>query len=270
MQTSTEAGSSDLLLALLAAPPRARRRRRTAYVTNEKGNSITVIDLDKLEVVKTVKVGQRPRGIALSQGRAKLFVCLGDDDTIPILDTKTLKAVGDLPSGPDPEQLRLSPDGKLVFVANENDALLTAIDIATRKAISEFPVGVEPEGVAVSPDGAIVVNTSETTSMAHFIDWQTQEDRRQRARRLAAALCRVQAGRRGTLGLLGGRRRRSASSIRSSTPSRSKITFDVPGLPKEQIQPVGIRFSARRQARLRRARPRQSRRRHRCRDARRC
>src|SRR5579871_2252632 len=90
----------------------------TAYVTNEKGNSISVIDLDKLEVTHTVKVGQRPRGIALSKDDALMFVCLGDDDTIAVIDTKTLKEVGELPSGPDPEQLRLSPDGKLVFVAN--------------------------------------------------------------------------------------------------------------------------------------------------------
>ena len=45
-----------------------------------------------------------------------------------------------------------------------------------------------------------------------------------------------------------------------------RITFAVPGLVKEQIQPVGIRFSKRRQARLRRARPRQSRRGGRCGD----
>ena len=114
----------------------------TAYITNEKGNSISVIDLDKLEVTHTVKTGQRPRGIALSKDDALIFVCLGDDDTIAVIDTKTLKEVGEMPSGPDPEQLRVSPDGKLVFVANENDALLTAIDTATRKVVSEFPVGV--------------------------------------------------------------------------------------------------------------------------------
>ena len=140
------------ILASLGALP-APVQAATAYITNEKGNSISVIDLDKLEVTRTVKTGQRPRGIALTKDGAEMFVCLGDDDTIAVIDTKTLKEVGELPSGPDPEQLRLSPDGKLVFVANENDALLTAIDVATRKVVSEFPVGVEPEGVAVSPDG---------------------------------------------------------------------------------------------------------------------
>ena len=87
----------------------------TAYITNEKGNSISVIDLDKLEVIHTIKTGQRPRGIALSKDDSQMFVCLGDDDTIAVIDTKTLKEVGEMPSGPDPEQLRVSPDGKLLF-----------------------------------------------------------------------------------------------------------------------------------------------------------
>src|SRR3954447_20849744 len=98
-----------LALALAAAPARAA----TAYITNEKGNSITVVDLDKLAAVKTVEVGQRPRGIALSKDEKLIYVCLGDDDTIAILDAGTLERVGELPSGPDPEQIRLSPDGKL-------------------------------------------------------------------------------------------------------------------------------------------------------------
>ena len=39
----------------------------TVYVSNEKDNTVTVIDSDTLEVVETIKVGQRPRGITLSQ-----------------------------------------------------------------------------------------------------------------------------------------------------------------------------------------------------------
>ena len=154
-----------------------------------------------------------------------------------------MKEVGELPSGPDPEQLRVSPDGKLVFVANENDALLTAIDIATRKVVSEFPVGVEPEGVAVSPDGSIVVNTSETTSMAHLIDWRNKKivanilvDPRPRYAEYnkdgSELWVTSEVG--GTVSVI--------DPVKHVV--KQKITFEVPGLAKEQIQPVGIRFSA--------------------------
>ena len=34
-----------------------------AYITNEKDNTVSVLDIKKKKVVKTVEVGQRPRGI---------------------------------------------------------------------------------------------------------------------------------------------------------------------------------------------------------------
>src|SRR5437763_8436210 len=131
MQAQVSLAEGLALLLAVASPGVAN----TAYITNEKGNSVSVIDTDTMQVTRTVKVGQRPRGVALSKDDSLLFICAGDDDTIQILDTKSLKVVGDLPSGPDPEQLRISPDGATLFVANENDALLTAIDVASHKAV---------------------------------------------------------------------------------------------------------------------------------------
>jgi len=235
-----EKGKLALLALALAATGPALAG--AAYVTNEKGDSVSIIDTAKMQTTKTVAIGQRPRGLALSKDGAFLFVCLGDDDTIAILDTKSLRIVGALPSGPDPEQLRLSPDGATLFVANENDALLTAIDVASRKAIRETPVGVEPEGVAVSPDGKTVVVTSETTSMAHFIDWPGGESV---ANILVPSRPRFAEFKPDGAELwvsseVGGK-------ISVIDPVRKAVVqtfaFDVPGLRKEAIQPVGIRFT---------------------------
>ena len=43
----------------------------TIYVSNEKDHNISVIDGNSLEVIKTVKVGHRPRGIILSKDKKK-------------------------------------------------------------------------------------------------------------------------------------------------------------------------------------------------------
>src|SRR5271165_6419294 len=74
------------------------------YVSNEKGNSISVVDTDKMETVATIKTGQRPRGIEVTRDGKFVFVALGDDDSIQVFDTKTRNDAGELPSGPDPEQ----------------------------------------------------------------------------------------------------------------------------------------------------------------------
>src|SRR6202046_5447407 len=117
-----------------------------AFVSNEKGNSISVIDTDKMETVATIPTGQRPRGIAVSRDGKSVFVALGDDDTIQIFDTKTYQNLGELPSGPDPEQFALDPSGKRLYVANENDAMVTIIDVDKRLALGQISGGIEPEG----------------------------------------------------------------------------------------------------------------------------
>ena len=49
-------------LLLLTAPAYAE----TIFVSNEKDNTITVVDGKTLQVIKTIKVSRRPRGVVLS------------------------------------------------------------------------------------------------------------------------------------------------------------------------------------------------------------
>ena len=86
----------------------------TAYVSNEKGNTVTVIDTDKWSVTATIKVGQRPRGIEFTRDGKFVMVAVGDDDTIQLIDTKTQQIVDTLPSGPDPELFTQDAAGKKI------------------------------------------------------------------------------------------------------------------------------------------------------------
>src|SRR6266513_3624014 len=74
-----------------------------AYVSNEKSNTVSVIDTDKWAVTKTIKVGQRPRGIEFTRDGRFVMVAVGDDDTIQLIDATKQEVVDTLPSGPDPE-----------------------------------------------------------------------------------------------------------------------------------------------------------------------
>jgi len=141
----------------------------TIYVTNEKGNTVSVIDGTTLEVTKTIPVGERPRGLVMSKDYKTLYICASDSGEVEAIDLDTGN-VTPVVSTPDPERIDISPDGKFLFVSNEDDNLVSVIDIAGQKVTDQIPVGVEPEGMGVSPDGKLVVNTSETTNMAHFID----------------------------------------------------------------------------------------------------
>ncbi|MDQ0323294.1 PQQ-dependent catabolism-associated beta-propeller protein [Pararhizobium capsulatum DSM 1112] len=213
------------------------------YVSNEKDNTVTVVDSDTKEVVRTIEVGQRPRGITISHDGKFVYLCASDDDTIEIIDTATHAIVGSLPSGPDPELFVLSPDGTTLYVANEDDNLVTVIDLESKHVKAEVPVGVEPEGMGISPDGKSLVNTSETTNMAHFIDTATNEitdnvlvDSRPRFAEFKPDNSEIWVS-----AEIGG----TVTVIDNATREvKHKITFAIPGLRAEAIQPVGIRITA--------------------------
>ena len=186
---------------------RAEAGAYTAYVSNEKSNTVSVIDTNKWEVVKTIKVGQRPRGIAHTKDQKYVLVAVGDDDTIQIIDTGTNRVVGTCRRAQTPSCLSRT---------RRQDALRRQRGrqhrddhrYPERALVGEIQVGVEPEGMGISPDGKVLVNTSETTNMAHFIDTRDAQDRRQCSCRCAAAVRDLQAGRFGAVGVLGGRRNR--------------------------------------------------------------
>src|SRR3984957_17201380 len=174
---------------LLGAPLCAQAGR--AYVTNEDGESISVLDTDKAEVVATVNVGKRPRGLKLSHDGKELYVAVSglpkcpptvpdeecaklkrdvNADGIAVIDKTTAKLSKLLKSGSHPEQFDLSHDGKQLFIANEDSGTLTVVNISTGTIDKSVPVGKEPEGVRVTPDGRWIVVNSEQGNAIYVVD----------------------------------------------------------------------------------------------------
>ena len=83
----------------LAAPVTAGE----IWVTNEKDDTVSVIDTDTLEVIQTYPTGERPRGITFSKDFTRLYICASDSDSVQVMDPNTGEILRDLPSGEDPE-----------------------------------------------------------------------------------------------------------------------------------------------------------------------
>lgn len=217
----------------------------TVFVTLEKDNALAVVDPATGQLLRTVPVGQRPRGIAISPDHRQLYIAASDDDTIQILDTETLKVTGTLPSGEDPETFAINPDGDFMYVSNEDDSLVTVIDIAAKKAIKTIAVGVEPEGIAVSPDQRWVASASETTNMVHWIDRSTLQvedntlvDPRPRALSFTddSQQLWVTSEIAGTV---------TVFDVATRKPVKT-LKFQIPGVTADKIQPVGVVIDQRR------------------------
>ena len=175
-----------------------------------------------------------------------MFVCLGDDGLIAVVDTKTLKEVGELPSGPDPEQLRVSPVWEARFRRQPETTRFRPPSTLrpARWWQASFRLASSLKVSQSSPDGS--------DRRQHFRDDQhgpphrlaEQEGGGQHSgapvratpsttRMAPSCGCRPRSAERST-----------ASLTRSKHVVAHTITFEVPGLARELIQPVGIRFSA--------------------------
>jgi YVTN family beta-propeller protein len=168
-----------------------------------------VIDTDKWAVINTIKVGQRPRGIEFTRDGKFVLVAVGDDDKIEVIDAATQKVVDSLPSGPDPELFTQDAAGKTLYVANENDNTVTIIDLEKRVRVGDVQVGVEPEGMALSPDDARPRYAEFKRDMSEL--WVSSE--------IGGTVSIIDPGKRTVTG---------------------KINFNIPGLRREAIQPVGM------------------------------
>jgi len=131
----------------------------------------------------------------------------------------------------------------VLYIANENNAEVTVVDLLKNVILAQVPVGVEPEGMGLSPDGKILVATSETTNMAHFIDARTYKliDSVLVGKRPRVAVFNKSGTQVWVSAEIGG----DVSVINPTTHKIiKKIHFNIPGLTKEEIQPVGIRLTS--------------------------
>jgi YVTN family beta-propeller protein len=162
------------------------------FVSNEIGGTVSVIDIATRQVVHTIAVGKRPRGIRASRDGKTVYVALSgspiggpnvDESKLPppdrrfdgigVIDAATGTLLRTLQGGTDPEQFALSADGARLFIANEDAGLTSVLDIASGTVLQQIKVGGEPEGVDLSPDGRFVYVTSENENQVFVIDTGT-------------------------------------------------------------------------------------------------
>jgi YVTN family beta-propeller protein len=174
------------------------------YVSNEKSGDVTVINGSDNQVLGTIPLGKRPRGIHASPDGSTVYVALSgtpiavppqldakgnpifekakdddDDDgakadktadAIGVVDVAKRKLTGKISAGSDPEEFSLSKDGTKLYASNEDVKTASVINIVTGKVEHIIVVGQEPEGVATTPDGKRFYVTCEAGGEIYVIE----------------------------------------------------------------------------------------------------
>src|SRR2546426_1255181 len=116
MRRSALAGVVLLVLAFGSTRAGAELR---VFVTNEKSDDVTVIDAATRAVVGTIKVGKRPRGVAVSPDGRRVYVSNSNSDSLSVIDAKSLEVLKTVPAGGGPGGLSLHKAGTARYLRQQ-------------------------------------------------------------------------------------------------------------------------------------------------------
>ncbi len=122
---------------------------KTLYVTSEVASMVHVIDTATAKVVKNVKVGKRPRRMAITPDGKELWVTNELDASVSIVSTADHSVIGTIKfevkgaraEDITPVGIQMTRDGKRAFVALGKANHVAFVDVPARKVTNLVLVG---------------------------------------------------------------------------------------------------------------------------------
>jgi YVTN family beta-propeller protein len=127
-----------------------------AYIVSLESEELTVIDLDRLEIIARVPTGGLANHMAELNGDfTKLYVDSSESDEVVVVDTRSFAVLNRIPLGRHPTHAALSRDGHLLAVMNEDEGTgaVSFIDTDTDLEIKRLPGFYTPHFMRFAPDG---------------------------------------------------------------------------------------------------------------------
>ena len=144
--------------------------RTYAYVTNEGSGTVSVIDVATHRVTGTMKVGDRPRGIAASPDGSRLYI---SDQGGRLIERDIFMSMesGSVMLAHSPDAVHFDLDGKLLAVALEESNSIALVDPAYMKVVKTIAMhGKNPEHAVFSPNGRWIYASAEEGDSVDVID----------------------------------------------------------------------------------------------------
>jgi YVTN family beta-propeller protein len=138
--------------------------REFAYVANNAGNSVSVLDLVYVRPDRTLSVGIAPVALAVNPKRNEVYVVNAQPaqaaGSVSVIDTVRNAVVATIPVHRSPSYISVDATGQRAFVANTGSNTVSVIDLESRKVIATVATGEKPTTALIAPDGRTLVVTN--------------------------------------------------------------------------------------------------------------
>ena len=139
--------------------------------------TVSVISVETQKVVKTIKIGRYPRGIAISNDSKRAYVAEMGGNRIHVINLEDF-TVTYIPIGSNPRAIVLSPDNSKMYVTMNLSGKVASWDLIANKAGKSVKTGEAARSLAISSEGSTiyVVNfKSDTMSKVRTSDMKVLE-----------------------------------------------------------------------------------------------
>lgn len=135
-----------------------------AFITNEAADTLSVIEVERLEKVRDLPLGASPVAVAFSALSGAAYVASGDG-AIAVVDGATGEITARLATGNGLAAFRLDPSGRWGFVANAAENRVDVLDASNGAIAHRLEVGERPHQFAFTDTYAYVrhLGTAEVT-----------------------------------------------------------------------------------------------------------
>lgn len=142
-----------------------------AYVTNQLGRTVSVIDTANETVTSTLTGFSLPFSVAVNWSGTRLYVGDVGNDTIREIDAQTLTPVRTY-SVVRPYAIAVHPLGHRLYASSITQNRLAIVDTVAQ-TVATVPVGNSPFGVAIKPEGDLVYVANSGSNNVSVLDTST-------------------------------------------------------------------------------------------------
>jgi YVTN family beta-propeller protein len=140
-------------LVLATAPTVKGKERQKLYILSSLGDDATVVDVATNQIIKTIKVGLEPHGIAAPKSQDVLYVSTEGDRSLTVIDPIKDEVITRYDIfGKRPNEIEITSDGRFLYVPALGDGVYEVFDSREKRIVARIPTDGFPHNVVVSPD----------------------------------------------------------------------------------------------------------------------
>ncbi|MEN8171162.1 MAG: YncE family protein [Pseudomonadota bacterium] len=143
---------------------------RYVISTHPTRGSVSVVDLQSNQVIKTIATGPSPNYTVVTTDGKRAYVSNSGNGTISEIELKSWNVTRTLDAGPAPEHLVMGTKEKRLYVTNPRAGTVSVVDISSGKVIQRYPVGRSVHGLDLGDDGYTLFASSKKDDKLVAVD----------------------------------------------------------------------------------------------------